>query len=593
MICLTNGNITFAAGVAFALFAACAVVLAWVAYNHRFSGKPAFVVALSGMLWWLFSVGFDLASPGVACKVFWSLAAWPAIALVPIAWAFFLFDYTMNTGEGRKPFRKALYFGIPGLVSIIALTNDKTHLLYGTGLRFVSEGPEAYVIFDHGPLFYVIAAALYVFVLGGLVVLGFAFTRAKSNIKSFLAVLFFITAAPLTANMAYIGWDFTFFGFDPTPFMFAAALIGISWLLLNNTLMDTQALGRNLLFYSTHDPVIILDAKCRFEGANAAAKALFGARLPKLGDTMDHFEKLAPLLKSLKETGGLKAAEPIRCDDHVFAPRALAIESPIQVKNNLLGWSISLIDITQSERSAEKLRAAVAYAEAANQAKSQFLAVISHELRTPMTSVKGGLDLALRAGASDMSAPVKNLLSIAQRNSVRLLKLVDDVLDLQKLELNSITLVLQELNIGTFLQDIVEEYESFAAQTDVRIVITSVDQTRQVSADPYRLKQVVGNILSNAVKFSPHGGQVDCAAQVFGTMLRLSIKDNGIGIPKDEEHKVFGRFGQVESGAAPSYGGSGLGMHIAKLLIERMGGDISYESKLGVGTVFYVDMPLA
>ncbi len=593
MICLTNGNITFAAGVAFALFAGCAFVLTWVARNHRFSGKPAFVFALSGMLWWLFSVGLDLASPGVACKVFWSLAAWPAITLVPIAWAFFLFDYTMNTGEGRKPFRKLLYFGIPGLVSIIALTNDKTHLLYGTGLQFVSEGPEAYVIFDHGPLFYVIAAALYVFVMGGLAVLVFAFKRGQSNIRPFLAVLFGITAAPLAANMAYVGWEFTFFGFDPTPFMFAAALIAISWLLFNNTMMDTQALGRNLLFYSTHDPVIILDAKCRFEGANAAAKALFGARLPKHCEGLEHCEKLAPLLKSLQETGGLGKPEPIRGTERVFEPRALAIESPIQVKNNILGWAISLIDITESERSAEKLRAAVAYAEAANQAKSQFLAVMSHELRTPMTSVKGGLDLALRAGATDMSAPVQNMLSIAQRNSVRMLKLLDDVLDLQKLELNSITLVMQDLNIDAFLHDIVEEYENFAAQTDVRITISSANVNRQISADPYRLKQVVGNILSNAVKFSPHGGHVDCTAQVLGTMLRLSIKDNGIGIPKGEEDKVFGRFGQVESGAAPSYGGSGLGMHVAKLLIERMGGDISYKSQIGVGTTFYVDMPLA
>jgi signal transduction histidine kinase len=359
-------------------------------------------------------------------------------------------------------------------------------------------------------------------------------------------------------------------------------------------MMDTQTLGRSLLFYSTNDPVIIINVRGQFIDENAAAEDVFGKSFPRYGQSLDHMESIAALLNVLKKTGTLHtAAEPIKFGERIFDPRALAIESPIQTKNNLLGWSISLVDITERERMAEQLRTAVAHAEAANIAKSQFLAMISHELRTPMTSVKGGLDLALGGYANDISDPVKNLLGIAQRNSVRLLRLIDDVLDLQKLELNTINLELQDLNPDTFLRDLLEEYEAYATGANVGLSVSSGDVKTLVRADPYRLKQVVGNIISNAVKFSPQGGQVVCSAQLVGVKLRVSVQDSGVGIPNNEEDQVFGKFNQVEGSSSQAPGGSGLGMHIAKLLIERMGGCISYDSQLGVGTTFHVGIPLS
>jgi len=593
MSCIASLVFTFEAATVATLWGICGLVLVCVVRNNRFAGKPAFVLTFSAMLWWLFTVVFDLASQGEYCKVGWSLAAWPGITLLPIAWAFFVFDYTMNTKQERQPVRYLLYFGLPCIVGIIALTNSQTHLLYGTDTQLIETNARSYVVFDHGPLFYTIAAGLYIFIMSALSLLAYAFFKAKSSIRPFLGVLFIITAAPLTANFAYIVWGFTAFGFDPTPFMFAVALIAFSWLLLNNTMMDTEAQGRSLLFYATQNPVIIIDTAGRFAGANSAAKTLFGEQLPNKGGTLDHLEKIGPVLNFFRETGESSCAEPIRLGERVFDPRSLPIESPIQTKANLLGWSVSLIDITERERAAEALREAVVDAEEANQAKSRFLAMISHELRTPMTSVKGGLDLVLHGAAGEVSEPVKNLLTVAHRNSLRLLKLIDDVLDLQKLDLSAIILEQQDLDADKFLRDIVEEYEAYAKEKKVRLAITTGGVDRQLRADPNRLKQVVGNVISNAVKFSPEGGRVECSTQLIETKLRLSIKDHGIGIPKNEEDQVFGRFNQVKHSSSQASGGSGLGMHIAKLLIERMGGSISYESRLGLGTTFRIDIPIS
>jgi len=206
MTCLTNLTFTFASVSAAALWAACALILIWVARNNRFAGKSAFLLTLLAMLWWLLTVTLDLASRSEMCKVGWSLAAWPGITLLPIAWAFFVFDYTLNTAQRRQPIRLLLYTGLPGLAGLIALTNDRTHLLYRADTQLVQQGANLFVVFNHGPLFFAVAAVLYIFVTCALGVLVYAFLKAKKIIRPFLGVLIVITAAPLAANMAYVGW---------------------------------------------------------------------------------------------------------------------------------------------------------------------------------------------------------------------------------------------------------------------------------------------------------------------------------------------------------------------------------------------------
>lgn len=593
MACLTSLDFAFPSAIAATLWVVCALVLVRVIRNNHFAGKSAFVLALLAMLWWLFASALELASQDEACMVRSALAAWPGITLLPIGWAFFAFDYTRNTGRGRRPIRLLFYVGLPSLVTAIAVTNSQTHLLYAAGTRLVTQGDDSFVVYEYGPLFYAVAAGLYIFVASALGVLAHAYIKAKQIIRPFLGVLFIITAAPLAANIAYIGWGVTLFGFDPTPFMFAVNLIALSWLLLNNTLMDTAAQGQNLLFNTTQDPVIIVDADGRFAGANPAAHALYRDKMPRHGENLDHLEQIGPKLRHFMETGEIDIADSIRLRGRIFEPRVLPIESPLQTKRPLLGWSVSLVDVTERELSAEALREALANAEAASHAKSQFLAMISHELRTPMTSVKGGLDLALHGAVGEISDPLRNLLAIAQRNSLRLMNLVDDVLDLQKLDLSTIALELQDLDADEFMHDIIEEYESYATDAKVRLVNVSDDVNRTLHGDPDRLKQVIGNVIINAIKFSPAGAQVECSTRLIGTKLRISVRDHGVGIPESNEDKVFGRFSQVENGSAKVSGGSGLGMHIAKILIERMDGSISYESRVGDGTTFYIDVPLS
>jgi signal transduction histidine kinase len=591
MTCFTNLEVNLGSTTAAGLWAVCALILAWVVRKNRFSGQPAFVLTLIAMLWWLFTVAFNLAAQDEFCKVGWSLAAWPGITLLPIAWAFFAFDYTMNTNRGRHPIRLLLYIGLPCLVGVIALTNSHTHLLYGPGTQLVTQDANTFVIIESGPIFLVVAAGLYIFVISALSVLAYAFFKAKRMIRPFLGVLIIITAAPVAANLAYIGWGVTVLGFDPTPFMFAVSIVAWSWLLLNNTMMDTAAQGRNLLFFATHDPVILMDADGRLAGANPAANSLFRKTMPRHGETLDHLERVGPILKSFIETGELNSAEPIRLGGSVFDPRALPIESPIQTKSSLLGWSVSLVDITEREHAAEALREALAQAEAANRAKSSFLANVSHEIRTPLNGILG---MASVLDETALDGEQREYIQVIEESGQVLLTTIGDVLDLSKIEAGKMALETRPF----VLSDAIEGARSlFAARAkekglQLRAKIQE-DLPNTIVGDEHRFRQVLHNLVSNAIKFTEAGAVTITAVPAEnGAMLLVRVSDTGPGVPTEARHTIFQPFNQADAADTRKFGGTGLGLSISRQLCELMGGSLQLATESEEGETFEIRLPL-
>ncbi|SFI48844.1 histidine kinase N-terminal 7TM domain-containing protein [Celeribacter neptunius] len=591
MECLTDLDLTFAAAAAAGLWAVCCLVLVWVVRNNRFAGQPAFVLTLLAMLWWLFTALFDLGSQNESCKVGWSLIAWPGITLLPIAWTFFVFDYTMNTSARRQPLRLLLYIGLPGIAGLIALTNSQTHLLYGTDTRLVTEDGNSYVVFDHGPLFYAVASCLYIFVMSTLSVLGYAFFKARKVIRPFLGVLFSITIVPLAANLGYVLGGFTVFGYDPTPFMFAVSLIALSWLLLNNTMMDTAAQGRNLLFYASQDPVILLDAGGRFVGANPAAKAAFGTNLPRPGDELDQIGQIGPNLHRLIENGIQGFAEPIRLGGRIFDPRALPIESPIRTKTPLLGWVISLIDITEREHSAEALRKALSDAEAANRAKSNFLANVSHEIRTPLNGILG---MASLLGETELDKDQRDYVEVIEESGQVLLTTIGDVLDLSKIEAGKIVLDTRPFVLRDAIEAARALFSASAMGKSLALTVTvEKDLPEIITGDDHRFRQVLHNLVSNAIKFTEAGGvAIHAAASADGRMLRLRVSDSGPGVPAEAREAIFLPFQQADASDTRKFGGTGLGLSISRQLCRQMGGELSLIRDVDAGACFEILLPL-
>lgn len=230
--------------------------------------------------------------------------------------------------------------------------------------------------------------------------------------------------------------------------------------------------------------------------------------------------------------------------------------------------------------------------KAALEIKSQFLSTVSHELRTPLTSIKGTLELVNSGVMGPVPDQMQPILTIAAKNSKRLADLINDLLDLQKIEAGEMAFRFNLLNVRELVDDSVTLSQGYADQMDVTLSVTHSHDDIFINGDAGRLSQVMANLISNASKFSHKGGTVDISTRKIGDRVRIYVKDKGVGIPENAKERVFGQFSQVDSSDQRRVGGTGLGMNISKKIIEKHDGQIDYESTLGQGTTFFIEFEI-
>ena len=222
----------------------------------------------------------------------------------------------------------------------------------------------------------------------------------------------------------------------------------------------------------------------------------------------------------------------------------------------------------------------------------EFVATVSHELRTPITSIKGSLGLMSSGIAGDIPVKAQKLLELASRNSDRLLSLVNDILDIQKIQLGTLDFHLKTIDIVAVVRQSIEVNELYAQNLGIKLISELPAYPIYVMGDSDRLIQVMSNLLSNAAKFSKSDTNVYARVVLAGKKVCIEVEDHGVGIPDSFKDKVFMKFAQADDAKHRSKG-TGLGLSIAKAFIERMGGTIHYESTENVGTKFYFYLPLA
>jgi len=250
-------------------------------------------------------------------------------------------------------------------------------------------------------------------------------------------------------------------------------------------------------------------------------------------------------------------------------------------------------DVTARVQAEQELAAARLGAEQANRAKDHFLAVLSHELRTPLTPVLMGVSILQNRG--DLSAPIRETLETIRRNVEMEARLIDDLLDLTRIERGKVELQRQRIELGTILQQAVDVCRP---DIEARGLEFGVDFGTAapcwVDADPGRLQQVFWNLLRNAVKFTPHGGCVGVRCATAAERVVVEVHDSGIGIDAEALPRLFNAFEQAERSITRQFGGLGLGLAISKALVEMHGGSIEAQSQgKGQGATFRVQLPLA
>ena len=319
--------------------------------------------------------------------------------------------------------------------------------------------------------------------------------------------------------------------------------------------------------------------------ANNSFAKLFGNRANSLGffnDVYDHANRIVPdkpdisgLLKRDMRFSGLEGYFP---DAHNELNPVLLHGLALDEQNGApVIWLIAE-DISEQKK--------------ADRAKSEFISIVSHELRTPLTSIAGSLGLISNNAAGELPPKASRLAGIAYRNTQQLTLLINDLLDIEKLVAGKMAFHMDECPVAEMVQECLERIESYAADRQVTLKTGHMDDV-SVRADRGRLCQALNNLLSNAIKFSPEQSEVTVSCEQLEQTLRISVCDQGPGIPDEFRGRIFQKFSQADSSDRRAKGGTGLGLAITRELMHAMGGDVAFESEPGQGACFWLSLPLA
>ena len=224
--------------------------------------------------------------------------------------------------------------------------------------------------------------------------------------------------------------------------------------------------------------------------------------------------------------------------------------------------------------------------------KDEFISMVSHELRTPLTSIRASLEILSTCMAGKLPNDMQNLLQIACRNSESLERIINEILDFEKIGSGKECLQIMPIHLGEFLTRVLLENCIYGQKYNVRFKLGSIPDDMFVLADESKLMRVMSNLLSNAAKFSPSGATVDLIVTSKSTdKVCIQIQDYGSGIPEKFRAHIFGRFAQADSSNTRKHEGTGLGLYITKQLVEAMHGAISFDSEENRQTTFYVELP--
>lgn len=225
------------------------------------------------------------------------------------------------------------------------------------------------------------------------------------------------------------------------------------------------------------------------------------------------------------------------------------------------------------------------------QRKSAFISTVSHELRSPLTSIKGAMGLLLSGSAGELPDKASALLEIAHRNADRLILIINDILDLDKISNGQMDFEIRDVDLVELLHEADRANAMLQQRFGVDVKITGADEPVLLKTDPNRFIQVLTNLMSNAYKFSPPNGCIILDIKDVGEHVCISVKDEGQGIPLSEQGKIFDRFADMTNSDRAAKGGTGLGLSICKAIVENLGGTIGFDTQEGVGTTFYFNLP--
>ncbi|MGK7921406.1 MAG: PAS domain-containing sensor histidine kinase [Trichodesmium sp.] len=355
----------------------------------------------------------------------------------------------------------------------------------------------------------------------------------------------------------------------------------------------------NSILNTSVDPIYLFDTsgKYTYVSKNGAAylgmepDEMIGKTIKELRFSQEIIQQLDEQIKKVLTTGESIKSEGCFPTKGTQRDYEYIISPVLDQQENIEAVVATFRDITERRSTQLELELARKNAEAANQAKTAFLANISHELKTPLNAIIGYSDLLHEEinelGYQDLSNDLQKI----SFESQKLLKMIQEVIEISKIETNKIKLYLEDFNLSSLIKNAVKSVEPLVIKNGNILTVEGVEDIGIMYADPIKVQQIISNILSNAAKFT-HQGEINLRVNRQREQIVISVTDNGIGISLDQIKYLFKPFTQADESTTRQYGGTGLGLAISQRFCQMMGGNITVDSKIGLGSTFTVCLPV-
>lgn len=584
-------------------------VLAFSVWQQSRLERPiatSVVFLLLGGVWWCIGYLLEITVPDPFLKLLAYRAKFLGIVIIPVAWLVFAIYYTGREHWLSRRNLIALTI-IPTITLTLAWTNELHHLMWYQN-TIVDAGDFSVFDSDQAIWFWVHTVYTYITLTTGTLLLFRQFLEAKGQYRNQLGALLISVLFP------YISGTISVFGstmLDLAPIAFAITGTALGWGFLRYHLFDLIPVAQAVVIKGMPDGMIVLDRSERIVELNPTAATI----LDKNADSvigMRITQAMPALSVSAPEIPATyRAARPAQGEVAMGQGEAaryldVRVSSLDDGRGEVNGYVMVFRDISERKRAEQQIQAqnaallqsnhdlAIARqkAEEVAQLKSQFLATMSHELRTPLNAIIGYTEIQLEGMTGELTTEQQDYQQRVLINAEHLLSLINGVLDVSKIEAGQMTLVSKPFSLQTWVRDVEMQNRGLAEAKGLRFEVTVDSQVPDILVgDVIRLKQIVINLLGNAIKFTDSGDVTLKVNAHDDTHWKITVSDSGIGIAAHAQDAIFDEFWQVDSSSRRNHGGAGLGLSIVRRLVLMMGGTIRVQSEIGKGSRFTVILP--
>jgi len=570
---------------------------------------------MAAIVWWLLSAIIENMSTNPSLSIFWMKMCYLGITTLPVIWLVFTSQYS-DRGKWLTRRGLVLLLILPTVTLIMVWSNDIHHLIWKNIVVDTNLYPMVKTV-TYNAWFWVHAIYSYVLLLAGTINLFGLFFRTSSIFRKQTGILLLASFTPWVANLLFITGIGPSFSIDPTPMAFVVTGATILWGLSRTQLLHMMPIAYEAIFRSMTDGVIIIDQQNFIVETNSAAQRILKLNKSEIiGKTLN--QVIPGHEYSLEPKTDMAVNElTISLEQDQMERFYNLYVSPIVAGQRFSGLIVLLHDDTERRKaeneSREKaaletelnerkqaentlkhalagLEHSSAQLKATNKELESFSYSVSHDLRSPLRSIDGYATMILDYYARFSAAETKMYIESIDNAADRLAKLIDNFLDTSRMDAGLLILEKTRANIAGLIKEAIEEATLLARNH--HIVTQIVKSLPRVYIDTKRIRQVLDNLIDNALKYSPAGTEIVISVKKNGQELVIGVADQGRGIPPDELTRIFERMYRIEQRLTSGASGIGLGLHVCRQLVEAHGGRIWAESTLGKGTTIQFTLPL-